>query len=593
MKVAARIMTCRPYPISARLFVLIAAAVLFALPASAATPSASASDDDIRTISGSYLAGRFAQARRDVVAAARYYGHALKHDPEAPDLLRRTFILTLMAGDMEKAAALAEQLTSTDNPVPLAPVALAARAMRGQDWGTVEKLVSPLPDTGLNVFTKPLFLAWAKVGAGDTAAALKTLGALAKTDGASVLHDLHAALINDLAGNFDAAVKLLVKVTESQPSPTLRLTILLGSLYERMGQHERARALYTLFQSEHPNSSHMRDFIERVGRRDAPPVLVATASDGAAEALFGIARILQAQNNSDPALVLGRLALFLKPDFPNMRYIVGEILEGEGRLEEAIATYRGIAKNSAFAWPAGLRTASALEELKRVDEAAVLLRDMAKQRTDDPAPLITLGDVLRGKKAWIEAIAAYDQAMERVGTPAKHHWRLFNSRAIALERAKMWPRAEADFLKALEFQPDQPFVLNYLGYSWLEQGLHLDRALAMIQTAVRQRPKDGYIVDSLGWGYYQLGDYENAVRELERAVELRPQDPIINDHLGDAYWRAGREREASFQWNHALANGPDEDVRHSIEAKLKNGLPPLKEEAKGAKSGKPAKPNGG
>jgi len=571
-----------------RLLPVVALAALLGVPVTAeaaksppAAPQAGAGD--INTVSGSYLAGRFAQARRDVAAAARYYGHALARDPAAPDLLRRTFILTLMAGDVAEATQLAERLLAADKQVPLAPVALAAKAMRSHEWAAVETLLTPLPDTGLNVFTKPMFLAWAKMGAGDTQAALKALAVLGKTQGASVLHDLHAALINDLAGNFTEAVKLYVKVTESQAKPTLRLTLLLGSLYERMGQADRARALYRLFEDENPGSAHVKASLARLDKGGRPPIVVASAADGAAEALFGIARILQAQNNGDPALVLGRLALHLKPGFPNLRYLVGEILEGDERLEQAVAMYRAIDKDSPFAWPARLRIAGALEELERIEEAEALLKSMSTERTDDPVPLIALGDLMRGKKAWTDAVDAYDTAMERVGTPAKRHWRLFNSRGIALERAKLWPRAEADFQKALALEPDQPFVLNYLGYTWIERGLHLDKALGMIQTAVRQRPKDGYIVDSLGWGYYQVGDYQNAVRELERAVELRPHDPIINDHFGDALWRVGRTREARFQWNHSLTMEPEDDLRQKIEVKLTQGLPPAKPK-RGAKT---------
>ncbi|MDD9876982.1 MAG: tetratricopeptide repeat protein, partial [Magnetovibrio sp.] len=187
-----------------------------------------------------------------------------------------------------------------------------------------------------------------------------------------------------------------------------------------------------------------------------------------------------------------------------------------------------------------------------------------------------LGDLLRRHERWPEAIDAYAAAIERVGTLSKRNWRLLYSRGIALERAKRWPEAEKDFLKALEFEPDQPYVLNYLGYSWVDRGVHLERALEMIHNAVRRRPNDGYIIDSLGWVYYRLGNYPKAVLELERAVQIRPEDPVINDHLGDAYWRVGRELEARFQWQRSLSLDPDEKVEAEVLKKLKSGLPPAK-----------------
>ena len=218
-----------------------------------------------------------------------------------------------------------------------------------------------------------------------------------------------------------------------------------------------------------------------------------------------------------------------------------------------------------------LRIASNLDRLDRTEEALTRLAALANDQPDQAEALINMGDILRRHERFDEAVQAYDRAVARIPKLEKRHWRLLYSRGIALERSKKWARAEADLLKALEFDPDQPFVLNYLGYSWVEKGMHLERARDMIKTAVKLRPNDGYIVDSLGWVLYQGGEYEAAVRELERAVELRPEDPIINDHLGDALWRVGRQQEARFQWRRALGLDPEPDTVPTIENKLKQG----------------------
>ena len=191
-------------------------------------------------------------------------------------------------------------------------------------------------------------------------------------------------------------------------------------------------------------------------------------------------------------------------------------------------------------------------------------------------PLIKLGDLMRRNERWDDAIDSYTKAIDRVGVLEKRHWRILYSRGIVLERAKRWPEAEKDFLRALKFEPDQPYVLNYLGYSWVDKGVNLQKALRMIHNAVRKKPNDGYIIDSLGWVYYRLGNYEKAVLELERAVQLRPEDPIINNHLGDAYWRVGRELEARFQWKRALSFKPEAEVEDEVRKKLEKGLSPLK-----------------
>ena len=187
---------------------------------------------------------------------------------------------------------------------------------------------------------------------------------------------------------------------------------------------------------------------------------------------------------------------------------------------------------------------------------------------------MALGNILRARKNVRRMRARSTARRSRtIAKPEKPNWLIFYFRGICYERAKQWDKAEADLKKALELFPEQPHVLNYLGYSWVDQGMNLDEGMKMIRRAVEQRPDDGYIVDSLGWAYYRLGNYEEAVKHLERAVELKPEDPTINDHLGDAYWKVGRNLEARFQWSHARDLKPEPDELKKIEEKLKSGLP--------------------
>ena len=184
-----------------------------------------------------------------------------------------------------------------------------------------------------------------------------------------------------------------------------------------------------------------------------------------------------------------------------------------------------------------------------------------------------MGSLQRSAKKFEDAAASYDKAIELVGTPDRSNWTLFYFRGICFERAKQWPKAEADFKKALELFPDQPLVLNYLGYSWVDQGVNLDEAFKMLRRAVDLRPSDGYIVDSLGWAHYKLGHYQEAAEELEKAIDLKPADPVVNDHLGDAYWRVNRRIEAHFQWNHARDMRPEPEDLPNILKKIEFGLP--------------------
>ncbi len=296
--------------------------------------------------------------------------------------------------------------------------------------------------------------------------------------------------------------------------------------------------------------------------------VMASPAGGAAEALFEATGAVARAEQRDQALMLGMLGLYLKPNLPILQMFVAELLDQGNRHEDANRMYASIDRASPLSWQARLFRAENLNRMDRFPDAERELRAMAAERPDDPQPMLVLGDMLRQREQFAESIAVYDEAIALKEPLPPQYWRVLYARGIALERAKRWDRAEADFLRALEFEPDQPLVLNYLGYSWVEQGKNLDRAQEMIRRAVELRPNDGFIVDSLGWVYYRLGNYPEAVVQLERAVELQPEDPVINDHLGDAYRAVGRQREARFQWRAALDLSPEPQLKAELERKL-------------------------
>lgn len=539
-----------------------------------ATPGAIIAQEAGTSLSGNFLAGHVAQKRSDLPAAIRFFSRALGQDKMQPDVLRRTFLFSIMDGRVDDALKLGDRYIADEPKAPIANLALAIEDARNENWAAVIERMSTLDGTGLNGFTGPMLRAWATFGTGDLKAALEALKPLRDLGGTRVLHDLHAGLMHELAGEFAAAESYYLAVAEEDEGTSLRASRILGTLYERQGKIAEAKAIFDLYQQSQPGTSFVDLDMERLGDDETKnaPVLVRDAKDGIAEALFGIASSLNQQGGSETALVLARLALHLRPDFAVMRYMAGGILESLERYADAIVVYEKLPDGTPFSRAAKMRIARNLDRIEDFDGAVALLKSTADAYADDPRPLISLGDTYRRHDQWKGAVSAYDEAVKRIGTLQPRHWQLLYSRGIVLERAKEWDRAEADFLQALSFEPDQPLVLNYLGYSWVEQRKNLDRALEMIKTAVAKRPHDGYITDSLGWVYYQFGRYEDAVTELERAVELRPEDPIINDHLGDAYWKVGRRLEATFQWNHSLVLGADEELREKIKIKLMDGL---------------------
>jgi tetratricopeptide (TPR) repeat protein len=262
------------------------------------------------------------------------------------------------------------------------------------------------------------------------------------------------------------------------------------------------------------------------------------------------------------------------PDFSFALATLANAYEATKRYEAAIAAYDRIPKGSPLALSIDIRKAINLDRLERVGEAQKLLDELAGQNPQDLRPLDALGSIMRGHKRYAEAVDYYTRAIALIDKPDQRHWAYFYARGTCYERIKKWPLAEADLQRAIQLSADQPLVLNYLGYTWIDQNRNLKQGLALIEKAVRLKPDDGYIVDSLGWAHYRMGNFKDAVRHLERAVELRPEDATLNDHLGDAYWRVGREREARYQWEQALTLNPEPEEAEKIKRKLAKGLPP-------------------
>ncbi len=527
------------------------------------------------SLSGIYLAGRHAQITRDADSAIRYLKQGLAADPENEGLLNRAFLVLLGDGRVDEALVLAPRVVSAREESLFANLALAVDRVRAGDFVAADARLSELPQNGFTDFLVPLVRAWTLAGQGKTDEALAQLVTLEDRRGFEIFAFVHSSFINELAGRRDAALASFEKAAENQKNAmTTRFAAFYGGFLERAGRRDDALALYREQQkSRNVDGGLMADAIARASAGGVSEQEIPSAAAGVAEALFDLASVLGRQRAGDTGLLMGVLSLHLKPDFAEARMLVAEIMESQDRLERAIDFYDGIPRESRF-WPTTqLRIADNLDALKRFDDAANKLRELAAAQPNDPDPLVELGRILHRHENYVEAVEAFNAAFARTKDGKPGDWRLYYSRGMSLERAKHWDLAEKDFLSALELEPEQPLVLNYLGYSWVDQGMHLERARKMIEKAVELRPTDGYIVDSLGWAMYKTGDYVGAARELERAVELRPHDPIINDHLGDALWRVGRREEARFQWRRALSFDPTDEDRLKIENKLKHGLP--------------------
>lgn len=509
---------------------------------------------------GLYLTGRFAVQRSDLELAAERLESTLTQDAGVPDVANQAFLAAVMAG-RPGAARLA--VSVPDNAV--AQLVLADRDARNENWEQAEARFTALPQSGLTQILRPLLIAWAQHGAGRTGAALATLQPAAEPQRFRGVMSLHAALIADLGGVTSEAARLYQTAQAEYGALNMRLGQILASWQARQGNLDEAQRIVRDMVGVNGDMALGRAVLE-AGMADRA---VRSASDGIAETYLAMAATLRQQNANDSAQVLLRLALEMRSDFTAARLLLADIQEAAKRTAAAAETLASVQPTDPLADVVALRRAGLMDSMGQSDEAAGLLEAIAQQHPERPEPLAQLGDSLRRRSRFAEAAAMYDRAVARIGTPTRANWPLFYERAVALERSGQWPRAEADFEFALQLAPDQPNVLNYLGYAWVEQGRNLDRARKMIERAVELRPNDGAFIDSLGWVLLRLGDTEGALKQLERAVELQPEDPVINAHFGDVLDAVGRRREAEFQWRRALNLKPEPEDQARIEGKLR------------------------
>jgi tetratricopeptide (TPR) repeat protein len=539
---------------------------------SASDPAAATAEQPMTPSAlGHYLAARQAEADHANATAADLLSVTLASDPDNPELLNEAFLLLAAEGKLGEAAKLADRIDKIDPSSPTAGMVLAANDMAAGDFKAADARLAKLPDEGVNRLVVPMARAWLALAdkrIDDAFASLEKLGAI---PGLEPMVELHAGAIADLAGRTDRAEAEFGKLLETE-STTLRVVEIVGNYYQRHGQADAARKLYDKFKVDNADSLVLEPAIAALDAGTVPPPVIADPRDGLAETFFNLGSVLSREQVADTAMVFARIALALKPDFPIGQTLLAEMLSGQNRTADAIAVYRSIRKDSPFSWSARIEEARGLDDLGKTDGAIAVLSAMVDERKDRSDAATALGNVLRSHERFADAVKAYDVAIERVAKPQPQHWSLFYFRGIALERSKQWPLAEADLQHALELEPEQPYVMNYLAYTWVDQGEHLDEALKMLQRAVELKPDDGFIVDSLGWVYFRLGQYDKAVAKLERAVELEPADATITDHLGDAYWKAGRTNEARYQWRRALLFKPEPDRVAPIEAKLDHGL---------------------
>jgi tetratricopeptide (TPR) repeat protein len=525
------------------------------------------------TTSGSYLAARHASVERDSNSAATFYRSALRSDPKNNELLDRAFISSLADGDIDEAVKLADRILTIDKSNRVARLVVGVRDLKLKKYAAAQLNINQSIRGPITDLVATLLSGWASYGAGDIKTAVANIDKLTGPEWYPIFKDLHSGMILELAGKEKDAGARLERAYKLDDS-MLRVADDYGRWLSRNKDAAAARAIYEAFDKKLPRHPLVLEELRetRAGKKLSP--LVDSPQTGAAEALYGIGATLTRRGGEDLALVYLQLSLYLAPNHPLALLSLADLYESVKKPAMAIKVYERMPASSPLKRNAQIQLATNLDAAERSEEAIKILKGVTTEDPKDIEAVMALGNIERGRKKFADCVQTYSQGIAALPAASeKNNWVYYYYRGICEERSKQWGKAEADMRKALGLQPEQPHVLNYLGYSWIDQGINLDEGMKMIKRAVEQRPDDGYIVDSLGWAYYRIGNYEDAVKNLERAIDLKPEDPTINDHLGDAYWRIGRTLEARFQWAHARDLKPEPEELPKIEAKLENGLP--------------------
>ena len=520
---------------------------------------------------GSYLAGHVARATRDSENAALYYRRALAMDPGNQDILDEAFQLELASGNYAEAKSLAQRLVKRQPDNSIAHIFLGAEAFKrgnylaaDEHFKTAQKASSP------DEPTIKLARAWTGVALGRPDKAIASLQSSGKSAWATHFETVQRAFVADVGRN-KAQAEEAYKAVYDKKAPNLRIAEAYARHLAVWGDPQQA--LSVLVEAGAQETPLGKVLYAELKAGKTPKLMAGNVEQGLAESFLGIGQVLAANNGVDAAQIYFRFALMMNPESDIAKLELAELYGNVEHYTKANAVIDKVQESSPFWINAQMRKALYLNSMKKEAEAAALLASLLQKNPDNPQLLQTAAVIESGRKNYENAIGYYGRVIKLLAAPEKKDWQLFYSRGVAYERSKQWAKAEPDFKKALELDPEQGATLNYLGYSWLDQNMNIPEAFDLIKKAVKLRPNDGYIIDSLGWAYYLQKDYEQAVKNLDKAVELRPEDPTLNDHLGDVYWRLGRKLEAKFQWTQALTLNPEPEDAAKIKKKIEAGLP--------------------
>ncbi|MDB9762590.1 hypothetical protein OAC06_07230 [Alphaproteobacteria bacterium] len=519
---------------------------------------------------GSFLSSKFARSITDIDKAAYYAQYSYSQNTAASGLGIIALEALLANGQIKEAIPIGIKISNEVPEITLAQYLKVLDSLDSNNFNKTLELLLKVSPNGIDTYILPILQTWAAAGSNQQTGGLQIIKDQAERGVLEPIYDYHSALINEFIGNSEAAKINYSNIIKKSNNANAQVYLSAAEFFKRNDNQGLLDKTIAKLERLKPYSNEL--FLLK-NSNVSPSKKINNVKDGIAEIFLNSAEILFNEGLDRQALIYGQIALYLSPNLDSASYLLGKIFRSINNNERAVKYLKNVKDNSSIFYDAKITYAEIIYDIEGTEKSFAILNKLHKLHPENINLSRSIAELFYKSENFDKSIEYYDLIFSKIEKIEFKHWPLFYSSGIALERGKKWERAEKQFLMALKFVPDNPQVLNYLGYSWIDQGININAAMEMIVKAAEQRPSDGYIIDSLGWAFYQIGQYEEAVIKLEKAVELT-SDSIIIDHLGDALFYSGRKIEAVFQWKRALEFEPSEEMTNKIKEKIEGTIIP-------------------
>ena len=534
---------------------------------------------------GDYLSGVYAARTKDSDTASEIFTQALKESPNNPVFVENGYKINLKLGNIDQSADLAQKYSEMAQANSDINLLIATKAINNRNYSEALRILNLDTSTyeeitvssSINRVINPFLKIWATLGMGNTAEVKLMLSEeLKKNSTPSLFTYYQSALIHYILGNIPETEANLSNINLNYEGLPYHFVKKSGIFYESIQKTDTALSLYSKYQDSLPDSKYFDNDIAKIkGGEKTNQKFITDAKEGFSEVLAEAARVLYNSGYYDELLPYLQLALYLQPTNDEMKMILASTYENSNNYLKAVEIYQTIPASSDFYLKSRVLVAHNLydhgDKQSAYDHLTYVI-DKSNIKSTNFA-VLTLADLYRKDLQFEKASILYSKVLENSDEKSINDWSIYFARGICFERINNWNLAEKDLLHALKLEPQQPDLLNYLGYSWIDRNKNLEEATQMVVAAVKARPNDPQIIDSMGWIFFKSQNYDMAAEYLEKAAEITPYDSVINDHLGDTYWKQGRHNEAIFQWKRALKYDARKDLSViDVNNKIENGL---------------------